>query len=631
MKTLFIPMFIRTTIAMSGVFFLLSISPAFLLHSEEAGKISFPVDPLGFLIGETFSRPPATVALSDYFYAKPHLFLITYKTPFSLFILIDNSGSMKNGGSEGAVGQDPWGLRFEFYRKFLDALYQQFPKAEVGVAVFGSHLYFDPADNPLFKRMAPPHDTGGYLPLLTLDSVYAPIGKTGYTVIKELLETDTVINVAGARTQPYVDLKYTPGNKTLCADSSNIDQGFAAAKEAFIDAYYQRRKHIVIFSTDGHANYPPGDCSTHIAGNGMPQVFLRYTNPSDSTLKVMKTMIANITNNGYSRYSNSSQLFVVTPTNDSFFDTMVSKVLTKRFLYRDIIPTYCVINGISPTSVDREGFRFLRPFGFNPSMTKFSCLLTYKLEEEIDTIDGGKEKKNVLIDTVYQCDFFMTTDSGKPFVKQPIIEYWDRTIRFFNDGKPISLITAAMKAVEIRFIETKIQTLFNYPSVSIDLVTVAGQNQDYESFQLVHNGDFFRTGLTVSSQPPIIGDGIVQVQSMDSIIVCFHNKELPLDTLEATIAYNAESAIDPSEEPYVSKSHQQYTLTIFSALGRKIGEFSSDKDVSAALTAFCGKNLGFWNHRYRHQFAAGVYVARFTLRNPVTHAIVFEITKPIIR
>jgi hypothetical protein len=245
---------------------------------------------------------------------------LTVVTP-SIFFVIDNSGSMYGMGAT----NDPNALRFSVTRSFIDdTIYKKYPSAEVGLAVFGTHLMFDVNDSTAaanypfiakfpFKKPLQQyqHDTGNggtvgaYVPLLKLDSVYANYG--GLTGLQLL---DTIL-VTATKTTPnnHTDLRYTPTSASLRTGTfytTNITAGFDAAKSAMLSAKASRCSQYVIFLSDGEANSPTPNVMYYFRDSTMnvPTTFTVFF-PGSATLansvglREIDTMTRNIRVNGY--------------------------------------------------------------------------------------------------------------------------------------------------------------------------------------------------------------------------------------------------------------------------------------------------------------------------------------------
>ena len=215
-----------------------------LLYSEEIGNIYYSGD-IGELKDSTITVSEKAVALSSKVRAFPPFFIPEPLGTPSLLFIIDHSSSMS-----GSAGNDHWGKRFTFSLELIDSIKTRYPSLEVSIAVFREHLYFDPTDDSRFVQ-CPGYDTGAYLPFLKLDSSYAPIGETGYQIVKKYLESDTVTDSLG---HTYVDLHYKPSNIANNSGSANINVGFAAARHAFKSALFRPDRQYIIFLSDGNAN-----------------------------------------------------------------------------------------------------------------------------------------------------------------------------------------------------------------------------------------------------------------------------------------------------------------------------------------------------------------------------------------
>ncbi|MGD9201229.1 MAG: hypothetical protein PVI26_06680 [Chitinispirillia bacterium] len=144
------------------------------------------------------------------------------------------------------------------------------PNAEVGIAVFGSNLYFHENDHPYFVKT--PRWGNAYLPLLTLDSTYDN-NETGYEIVKRYLDSELI----NGKTQ----LKYKPS--VAVGKRTNINCAFDAAKHAMISSKYAKNKQFIIFFSDGKANLPDRitkDDYTH--GVDVPTTFTIFFSPNGS-------------------------------------------------------------------------------------------------------------------------------------------------------------------------------------------------------------------------------------------------------------------------------------------------------------------------------------------------------------
>ncbi|MBN1980332.1 MAG: VWA domain-containing protein [Chitinivibrionales bacterium] len=597
-----------------------------VLAAKEAGKFTFTEDIFNFT-NPIIQVPFSSVALSDVLTIKPHPFILIPPRKRSIVFCIDNSGSMKNGVNEGAVITDQWGERFQFCRDFLDTICRQSPKTEVGVVVFGSHLFFDPADNALFRTLPPPHDTGAYLPLLTLDSLYTPPGKTGYAIIRELLISDTVnFHDPANRAQRYVDLVYVPSNPLYAADSSNIDCAFQAVKGCIASALTAKEHHFLIFLSDGEANYPPSNCTQFINGAAIPTTFTRCYSLSPSIPQTLMIMTNNIQKNNYSPINPITNLFTMKQPSDSIQTAIAKLIFNDITTWRLCTPVQCIINGSAMVELTKDGaFRYEQPFALTCAMTPFSFRISYSF------LPGSQSSNGTCVgsqwDTTVTWNFFASIgDSSIP--KEVTIQRWNRAIGFFFDSLPVNRISSAAKNVRIRFTESKIDVLYGYTTASVEVRTTAGLKQDVEYVNLEKKDSIFESPIALQTAEAVASDGILQLQPSDSIVVTFRNGKLPLDTLRAAIAYESSISISKKLPAFYAYPQCAITVAVFSSLGRKVFEYSPTENgrAVAAVSFFYKGNL----HFLHQPFAAGAYLVRLTIKNPTDHRIMAQEVKTIV-
>ncbi len=251
----------------------------------------------------------------------------------SVLFLIDNSGSMT--GSDVTPAEDRWGERFKLASDLIDSLYMIFDSVEVGVSVFKKYLYYDPSDDSRFAQ-CPEQDTGAYLPLIKLDSSYAPDGKMGFEIVWEYLRYDTV----GANYK-YVDLRYIPSNVNINGASSNITAGFQAAKNAFKTARYPKHRQFIIFFTDGVATYPgevgSPEANQYIedAKTGVPTTFTVYFTQDSVPPPDLVEMTDNIKYNDFSFINDSSAMWPITLGQQTIKDLILDHILTTAIVSKN--------------------------------------------------------------------------------------------------------------------------------------------------------------------------------------------------------------------------------------------------------------------------------------------------------
>ncbi len=248
----------------------------------------------------------------------------TVDTP-SIFFMIDNSGSMKNS----PIATDSSGNRFNVIRDFIDTLQQSFKKVEVGLSVFGTWLFFDPADSNYFVT-CPTVEKGAYIPLLELDKVYPDYNnRTGQQILKGILDTALYTEPNGHR---YVDLQYQPTDPTLAEVSTHINACFEAAKHAFNTSINtnKRERQFIIFISDGEATFPQGPTQNdYIQGIGAPTTYTVFFSRSGMVPNPIRTMTENIKMNGYSLTNPSSNFWGFNNTSpDSLMHMLIQNILS---------------------------------------------------------------------------------------------------------------------------------------------------------------------------------------------------------------------------------------------------------------------------------------------------------------
>jgi hypothetical protein len=316
------------------------------------------------------------VAMSEYIYVdQPMKMDTTVDTP-SIFFIIDNSGSMKSVVSPNDVD----GNRFTVTSAFIDTIQQKFTKAEVGVAVFGTWLFFNLPDRNYFVN-CPNVDSGAYVPLLELDKQYPNYNNmTGYQVLKEILDTAVYTGQYG----DYVDLQYQPTDSILMGTSTHINASFEAAKHAFMQSALnavKRQKHFIIFLSDGEATYPQdGTQNDFVQGTGVPTTFTVFFTPTGNVPTTILEMTNNIRTNGYSVSNQHSNCWGFENTSfEQLMKFLMDNVIIAINSDRTLTPTQITISGISATNWNNTGFTFNNLFPLTGEITEFNYSITYAI------------------------------------------------------------------------------------------------------------------------------------------------------------------------------------------------------------------------------------------------------------
>ncbi|MGA2506582.1 MAG: VWA domain-containing protein [Chitinispirillaceae bacterium] len=544
-------------------------------------------------------------ALSGMFFAKTRrdTTIITSETP-SIFITIDNSGSMS-----GASGNDPSGLRFSIASAYIDSMRAKFPSVEVGMAVFGTHLYFDPGDRPYFATCGAQAE-GAYVPLLKLDSVYSAYGnQTGYQILKSLLAVSTYDTGANQ----YVGLTYQPTDMALRGQGCNITAGFDAVKCAMASAKASRCSQYVIFLSDGEANAPGGAATWYFRDSvkNDPTTFTVFfpgtaTLQNSPGLREIDTMTRNIRVNGYDLSEppdsgctqRSNYWSCNSPLNYIVIDNMWSIIVMPS----QTQPEQITVNG--QTATMRSGdtaFVFNELIPLTGQITPVNVSLMYRFY-----------KNNVLVgDTMLYINYNIQTlphgsSAWNPTRDSFDIWTWDRALSFHYAlgaiDTPVSYIAETMDSVELYFTFDSGTAKYGYdgaPGLGLPVNLYnkmpfsSGYAIDHEIVYLqraagnVFSAKFKRQVSGVANP----GDGVLQYQgNNDSIIAVFRNSEsdkvvLPLDTLRLAIALSPPSAISYDNK---TKQRTDGMWSVSSANGRIRVRFPDNSAHAVKIFSLAG-------------------------------------------
>ncbi|MBN2188185.1 MAG: VWA domain-containing protein [Chitinispirillaceae bacterium] len=508
---------------------------------------------------------------------------ITNGEPPSIMFVIDNSGSMYGYGGN----SDPNGYRFSVTRSFLDTIYSKFSNAEVGLAVFATHLSFDPADSTAsgrypfiskypFKMPLPQyqHDTGSvtgaYVPLLKLDSVYTNYG--GLTGL-QLLDTILVIsNTTYPRPVNHRGLRYVPTARSLRDSvnySTNITAGFDAVKSAMTSAKASPCSRYVVFLSDGLGNRPDGTNPPQDAGTarGRTRYFMDSTQLVPTTFSVffpvtatlgnnlglreIDTMTTRIRVNGYDTTSGIADTAkctyrsFYTPGDPTNLWTNFQTIWDIIRLPNRVTPTLITINGqLSTERLGDTGFLFDNYIPLTGQITPVNLTQVYEIFQNNVKIKDSVVSLNYAVRTMPHA-----TPAWYPVKSNFNTWTWDRDHVFRYNSAVIPNIIETMDSVELYFTFDSGSAHYGYGQVYIDLYNKLAPI-DSQSIQLsrvsanVFSGKFKRQVSAAANRgevPPVL-----QYRgNTDSVIAVFRNREdltsgkvrLPLDTLRKAIGF----------------------------------------------------------------------------------------------
>ncbi len=513
------------------------------LHAEEVCKFAYKGPPEDYING-TIIVPDEMVAMSEYLYVGSPTDTVydTIHQPSIMFV-IDHSGSMYN-----SEGVDTLAHRFTVTRSLIDTIYAHSPIAEVGVAVFNKHLYYDQNDDPVFGTIPSPDKAdAAFIPLLQLNKDYN--GKKGYEILKYYLEIDTTLDttaisivngvVTYLETRDVMRLKYK--SPWWRETATHINAGFDAVKKAMQDAKYMKENHFVIFFSDGNASFSVDGVSddAYVEGSDVPTTFTVFF-VSDSVPQQLFDMTENIKNNGYSTTNPKSNIWEYNNTsNDALMEFLMENVINEILNTSIFNPTQIIVNGQTVTNWDTTGFTFGNLFPLVGETTEFNFELDYHIiRDSIDALTG--EVVTFEDDTTINFDFDVVIDPAlDPLPEEQFdVRCWDRELSFYFNDNPVSKITETMDPLEIRFSYNSGEAEYDYTKAKVELRTTEGNSLDKETFTLKKSGNVFSVTVPKKviddNDDPDVGDGTLQYHFIDNITAVFRNDEDPklvLDTL----------------------------------------------------------------------------------------------------
>ena len=568
------------------------------LSAARVGKFCFRGQPED-LDGRTIEISDTMVAMSEIIFSRSSrdTTIITTETP-SIFLVIDNSGSMQT-----SPGNDRSGRRFAIASAYIDSVQAKYPGGEAGLAVFGTHLYFDPNDRSYFTRCSTQAE-GAYVPLLKFDSIYTAYGnQNGYQILKSILTVSTYDTGA----DQYVNLTYQPTDTVLQGLGCNITAGFDAAKSAMMIAKAGRCGRYVIFFSDGEANAPGGDATWYFRDSvrDVPTTFSVFF-PGSATLqnswglRNIDTMTRNIWVNGYdtttapdsgcqtrSAYWAGNSVALPTILIAQVWQVIVTSYMT--------LPGGISIGGATPVyRIGDSAYIFMSMFPLIGQITPVSVDLTYNLYRDNRYVGS----------TRLDIDYNVSTQAHTGGAWSPVrdsfdVKTWDRDLSFRYRNNPIQYIADTMDSVELCFTFDSGTAKYGYDNVSIDLYnSIVPIDHQRIPLAWVSNRSYsakFKRQVSgaanIDEQPPVL-----QYRgNNDTIIAVFRNREnitpkvpLPLDTLRVALPLSAPSGISYD---YKVKQHVGETWSVFSANGRIKVHFPDNSAHAIKIFSLAGHRV----------------------------------------
>lgn len=528
-------------------FCFIAVAMTFTASLGDTGKIC---DAYYTLRPETFNTqtiflPQEAVSLSPRIYVGDSSMvvesLLVKDDPPSIFFIIDNSPSM--------FETDPQGSRFTVTRDLIDKIYERFPTAEVGLAVFTEYLEFDCTNLPYAQALTgeSPH---GFLPLMQLDKVISG-GQTGYQLLKNILVT--VDDPMQGTT-----LVYRP-QAFFNSVGTNINCGFDAAKQAYLAAQYSKDRQCIIFLSDGEANRPfGGDPNAYTAATNVPATFSVFFTSSGILPPTLVRFTDNVRTNNYSAFNPKSNLWPIATSHDTLLNLLNDNVISVLMRNWHAVPTNLKVNGKTSTTYVDSLFVFQDRFpltGDLGDINSFSFNLDYAIS--LDSVALSYQNVKINFDIVRRPN--VTLPEGWE------LDCWNRELQFYYNGKPITAADETMSQIEVRF--THDNTDGAYPTVAIELRNTDPQHRDREDVALTQKNNYWTVTMDrVISNSSVINDKILQHSSTDSLVAVFRNPKLPLDTLRECIPFFVKSSISLLNATYFDSDANGFIDSIFIAL-----------------------------------------------------------------
>jgi len=515
-------------------------------YSEEVCKVfynGYPED----INGKEITVPEKTVALSEKVRVGTPTQIVEGTTQSaSIFFVIDHSGSMDN------EFKDKEGYRFTVPFTLMDTIQKTLPNAEVGISVFQADLFFYEKDSPYFAKT--PQWDRAYLPLMKLDSTYNN-NETGYDIVKKYLDSELINRTAQLKYQPSVPIR----------ERTNINCAFDAAKHAMLSSKYSKNEQYIIFFSDGEANEPDQRTKdNYTKGVDVPTTFTIFFSRNGFVPASIQLMTNNIKNNGYSDINNLTRCWgYENTTKDSLMNFLLENVFKSIFTKRIAEPQKITVNNtIDAKNWDGNVFTFPDMFPLTGITTDFSQTINYTIN--VDSIMKNESVSAEEIDTSISVGFTVKIDDNAPKQEILLFECWDRELHFFHNNTPITLANETMDELELRFKEDKVDILYGYENITVDIINKSTKKTDLETFKLEDKGSYFTyTFKREITSEPEHGDTKLGHAPEDSIIAIFRNPDLPLDSIRYGIPFRISSIIELKKGYYYDNNADGYIDSLF--------------------------------------------------------------------
>ena len=428
----------------------------------------------------------------------------------SIVFIIDHSASME--------GIDLNGSRFGVVPALLDEIKAAAPAAEIGVVVFSDILHFDDRDNPLFQPAFPGDAAWGhdaYIPLIALNKSF-PGGRTGLDTLKALLRYKAV---------PGAGLKLNHETAFRTGGLTDITLGFDAAKAAMRSAASPKESRFFIFISDGLPGGVHADraarADEYLKGEDSPATFTVYFDASGSAPEGIARMTEAIRANGYSTSNPKSSSVTVNQPGTQLLGTLRTQVLNQVFVSTIPDGVSVVSAGRTKASTAKDATGFVLPgrlpLRADTTLVRFEYGAAYA-----DPSRGGANR-----DTVFAYDVRVSRSAaGAPPAGVELTCRDQADLQLFAGAVRLETVTSENASAEIRVTPAAGDKCQACP---VD-VRPSGSG-DRESIALAAAGAYSRGTLKRALGAASPGDGILQHEIPDSLVVIYASPDTPLDVV----------------------------------------------------------------------------------------------------
>ncbi|MDG5815925.1 hypothetical protein QA601_12610 [Chitinispirillales bacterium ANBcel5] len=527
--------------------------------------------------GDTIDVPASVVALSAGIQACDILQveegMIRDTTPPAIMFIIDHSGSMMYHYSQlPDYPMDPMGTRYTVTRDLIDTLHRTIPDAEVGIAIFGEHLFLDSDNHPHVQQMGTrSFPTASYMPLMRLDQTYGSdtTAMLGYEILMDLIEVEMKDTAHDGFSYQFADLIYQP--EFDMPKSTNINSGFDAAKDAFRNTDIPTDNQFVIFLSDGEANRPRwGNEWEHVEGVDVPTTFTVFFTNDEQPPNSLIEMTENIRNSEYTANNFYSDIWAIQTEYNVLMDLLKDQVMRPFLSVESGFPYDFVYNDRPYVRRTDDGeFFWEERYPLHPQKTTLNLEISY----EIENPETGEINDTTYISTIY---LNRMEDIGMPDGFS--ITCWDRpqlSVRY--EGSRINMVREYMDTLEL-FFDPGTE---KHSQVQVQVKTIETES-DLEVFDLVEqeDGTWLVRFRRLVSENPVVDDGVLQHKLSDSIIVEYRNPDIPLDTIRLALPFELSRIIEINRAVYYDNSADGFIDSIFISTSHSLTDEEADHFAS---------------------------------------------------